>query len=434
MSARIVRANSPIGARLFQKFMRRPAFNERAESVAMKVLADIRRRGEPAVLEYVRRFDGVSLGHGRLRVSDREIRAAARQVPPAFKRAVRAADRRILAFARAGMRTDWRMRAPQGGWLGEKFVPLDRVGACIPGGKAPLASTALMTITLARAAGVQEIVACTPPDRQGVVNPCVLYALDVAGATEVYRVGGIQAIGFMAYGTRSVPQVQKIVGPGGVFVTAAKRLVYGHVALDLVAGPSEIAVLADDSADPRHVAADLLSQAEHGTGWEKALLVTDSPALAAATRQECARQAASLARQAVIRRVIETGMLFIVVDRLDQGVELVNRFAPEHLELMVRRPEAWVRKIRAAGAIFVGPWTPESAGDFVAGPSHVLPTGGAAAMFSGLTTDDFRRRSSLLAFTRTDLRETLPVIEQFAVVEGLDGHARSARIRFESRS
>jgi histidinol dehydrogenase len=323
------------------------------------------------------------------------------------------------------------MFSPKGGTLGEQFVPYERVGVYVPGGAAPLVSTVLMTVTLARVAGVPEIVACTPSDRKGAVNPNVLFALELAGATEIYRVGGIQAIGMMAYGTKTVPRVQKIVGPGGPYVTAAKRLVYGEVALDLVAGPSEVAVLADDTAPAPCIAADLLAQAEHGTGHEKALLVTTSQALAQAVRDELTRQAARLSRETAVLRVLENGTLLVVVNTLDDGIELCNRFAPEHLEIMVREPRSWLRKVRCAGAVFVGSWTPESAGDFVAGPSHVLPTGGAAALFSGLTVDDFRRRISFMQFTRADLFETLPVIEAFGRVEGLDGHARSAKMRFE---
>jgi len=280
-------------------------------------------------------------------------------------------------------------------------------------------------------AGVPEIVACTPCGPDGVVNPFILHALDSAGATEIYRIGGIQAIGLMAYGTSTIDKVQKIVGPGGTYVTAAKRQVYGHVALDLVAGPSEIAVLADEHADPRHVAADLLSQAEHGTGWEKALLVTPSAQLAQGVRRELITQAGTVGRRAAVSEVLRKGTLLVIVPCLEAGIELCNRFAPEHLEIMVRNPRRWARRVRSAGAVFVGAWTPESVGDFVAGPSHVLPTGGAAAMFSGLTVDDFRRRSSVIEFTRGDLREALPVIEKFGAVEGLDAHARSARIRFE---
>jgi histidinol dehydrogenase len=236
----------------------------------------------------------------------------------------------------------------------------------------------------------------------------------------------------MAYGTRTVRRVQKIVGPGGTYVTAAKRLVYGDVALDLVAGPSEIAVLADETANPAHAAMDLLSQAEHGTGFEKALLVSPSATLIEAVRAALVAQTATLPRAAAIKKVAARGGILLVrVEDLQAGVDLCNRFAPEHLELMVKAPRRWVKKVCCAGAVFMGHWTPESAGDFVAGPSHVLPTGGAAAMFSGLTVDDFRRRSSFVEFTRRDLQEVLPVIEEFGRVEGLDAHARAGTIRFE---
>ncbi len=417
--------------RKVEQFLKRPAFSEAAESVAAEVLGDVRRRGAAAVVACAHRFDGVRLTPRQLRVTGAEIEAAAAAVDPAYRRAVRVARRRIADFARAGRAKDWRIRSSGGGSLGERFVPFERVGVYVPGGAAPLASTALMTATLAAVAGVPEIVVCSPCGQDGKLNPFLLFAVAAAGATEIYRVGGVQAIGMMAFGTRAIAGVQKIVGPGGTFVTAAKRQVYGHVALDLVAGPSEIAVLADDSADPRFVAADLLSQAEHGTGWEKALLVTTSPALAQAVEQELDRQAASLTRESAIRRVMRDGMLLVVVPSLEEGALLCNRFAPEHLEVMVRNPRRWLPALRCAGAIFLGPWTPEAAGDFVAGPSHVLPTGGAAAMFSGLTVSDFQRRSSVIAFTRKDLETTLPVIEAFGRVEGLDGHARSARIRFE---
>jgi histidinol dehydrogenase len=289
-----------------------------------------------------------------------------------------------------------------------------------------------MTVTLAKVAGVQEIVACTPSDPAGQVNPYLLFAMEMAGATEIYRVGGSQAIGMMAYGTKTVPKVQKIVGPGGAYVTAAKKLVYGEVALDLVAGPSEIAILADETAPAVCVAADLLSQAEHGTGHEKALLATNSAALANAVAAELAKQTETLARKQAVQKVLERGTVLVVVNTLDEGMELCNQFAPEHLEIMVREPRNWLRKVRAAGAVFFGTWTPESAGDFVAGPSHVLPTGGTAALFSGLTVDDFRRRTSFMAFTRADLQEALPVIEAFGRVEGLQAHTRAAQVRFEA--
>jgi len=258
----------------------------------------------------------------------------------------------------------------------------------------------------------------------------MLVALEIAGASEIYKIGGIQAIGAFAYGTKTIKKVQKIVGPGGQYVTAAKRLVYGEVALDLVAGPSEIAILADDSAAPEAVAADLLSQAEHGTGFEKILLVTPSERLVVVVHDEILRQIKDLSRQAAISNVLNHGAFLVTVNNLDTGMELCNRFAPEHLEIIVQEPRNWLKKVRNAGAVFVGGWSPECAGDYAAGPSHVLPTGGTAAMFSGLTVDDFLKRTSVIAFTRADLLNSLDIIKTIGNVEGMDAHVRSALIRF----
>ena len=412
-------------------FLKRPAFDPTAEAAARTVLEDIRLNGDVAVLKAIKDFDGVSLSPANMRVTMAELAEAREIVDAKFRVAARETYKRVTTFSRAGMKKDWKIFSPKGGELGEQFVPLDRVGVYIPGGQAPLVSTVFMTVTLARVAGVQEIVVCTPSDSRGKINPYILFALEMAGATEIYRVGGIQAIGLMAYGTKTVPRVQKIVGPGGAYVTAAKKLVYGEVALDLVAGPSEIAILADETAPPECVAADLLSQAEHGTGLEKAILVTTSNALATKVAEQLVAQSETLSRKTAIHKVLEKGTLIVVVNTLDEGMELCNQFAPEHFEILVREPRSWLRKVRTAGAVFFGMWTPESVGDFVAGPSHGLPTGGTATMFSGLTVDDFRRRTSFMAFTRADLQETLPVIEAFGRVEGLDAHARAARIRFE---
>lgn len=414
------------------RFLKRAPFDAKAEEIARGVLEDIRKSGDAAILRYVKEFDGVTVSARGLKVTAKEMQTARDGVDREFKLAATEACQRITRFARSGLSSDWTISSPKGGILGEQFVPYDRIGAYIPGGTAPLASTALMTVTLARVAGVPEIVACTPADKQGKVNPYLLYALDLAGATEIYRVGGIQAIGAMAYGSKTIGRVQKIVGPGGPYVTAAKRLVYGHVALDSVAGPSEIAVLADDSASPVHIAADLLSQAEHGTGQEKVLLVTSSGRLADKVEKELLRQAETLTRKDAVYEVLRNGALLVVVETLEHGMDLINLFAPEHFELLVHQPRAWLRKVRCAGAVFVGPWTPECVGDYVAGPSHVLPTGGAAALFSGLTVDDFRRRTSVVSFTSADLKAAMPVIEAFGRVEGLDGHVRSARARFEN--
>jgi histidinol dehydrogenase len=432
MDMKIVRWTAEKPASMVASFLKRPAFDPAAEAAVRTVLEDIRLNGDAAVIKHVKDLDGANLKPGEFRVTTAEIAKARETVDAQFRVAARETCKRVTNFARNGMKKDWRMFSPKGGEMGEQFVPYDRVGIYIPGGHAPLVSSVFMTVTLAKVAGVQEIVACTPSDPAGQVNPYLLFAMEMAGATEIYRVGGSQAIGMMAYGTKTVPKVQKIVGPGGAYVTAAKKLVYGEVALNLVAGPSEIAILADETAPAVCVAADLLSQAEHGTGHEKALLATNSAALANAVAAELAKQTETLARKQAVQKVLERGTVLVVVNTLDEGMELCNQFAPEHLEIMVREPRNWLRKVRAAGAVFFGTWTPESAGDFVAGPSHVLPTGGTAALFSGLTVDDFRRRTSFMAFTRADLQEALPVIEAFGRVEGLQAHTRAAQVRFEA--
>jgi len=416
------------------RFLQRSAFPEEAEKAATEVLAAIRAEGDVAVARYVAKFEGAKLSPKRFRVTDAELSAAEAQVPSALKRAVKDAHARVMRFSKASLRSPWTMKTPKGGTAGEFYSPMDRVGVYVPGGTAPLASTSVMTVTLAKAAGVKEIVACTPAGPTGTPNPVLLYALKLAGATEVYRVGGIQAIGLMAFGTKTVRKVQKIVGPGNAYVTAAKRQVYGYVGIDQVAGPSEIAVLADGTVPAAWVAADLLSQAEHGSGWEKSLLVTQTKDFAEEVKRALFEQTATLSRKALIQRVIDRdGILFAVTPTVEEGLELVNRFAPEHFEIMCKDATRLMKGVRSAGAVFAGAWTPESAGDFVAGPSHVLPTGGAANMFNGLTPDDFRRRHSFVAFTRGDLAETAPTIAAFAQVEGLDAHGRAASIRLDAK-
>ena len=418
-------------SKVVTRFLQRNAFPEEAEKAAAEVLSGIRAKGDAAVAHYVEKFEGAKLTPKKFRVTDAELAAAEAQVPSALKRAVKDAHARVMRFSKASLRAPWTMKTPKGGTAGEFYSPMDRVGVYVPGGTAPLASTSVMTVTLAKAAGVREIVACTPAGPTGTPNPVLLYALKLAGATEVYRVGGIQAIGLMAFGTKTVRKVQKIVGPGNAYVTAAKRQVYGYVGIDQVAGPSEIAVLADGTVPAAWVAADLLSQAEHGSGWEKSLLATPSRAFAEEVKKEMLAQTETLSRKALIRRVFDRdGVLIAVTPTLADGLELVNRFAPEHFEIMCKDATKLMKGVRSAGAVFAGAWTPESAGDFVAGPSHVLPTGGAANMFNGLTPDDFRRRHSFVAFTRGDLAETAPTIAAFAQVEGLDAHGRAASIRF----
>ena len=412
------------------KFIQRPAIDAKACAVASKILADVRTRGDKAVTERIKEFDGALLPPDKWHVKKTEFNTARETVKPDFITSVREAHKRIIKFARAGEKHDWTIFSPKGGVLGEQFAPLKRVGIYIPGGRTPLVSTALMTVPLAKAAGVPEIVVCSPVDSSTKMSPHLLYALEFAGATEIYKIGGIQAIGAMAYGTKTIAKVQKIVGPGGPYVTAAKRCVYGTVALDLVAGPSEIAILADESAQPEYVAADLLSQAEHGSGMEKLFMVTSSANLASAVRTELLKQTKTLKRRSTIIRVLNEGTLLVIVNNLDKGIELCNRFAPEHMEIMVRGPRKWLKKVRNAGAVFIGAWSPECIGDYIAGPSHVLPTGATAKMFSGLFINDFRKRTSTITFTRADLQEVLPVIKCLSRVESFSAHAKSAQIRF----
>ncbi|MGI5869741.1 MAG: histidinol dehydrogenase [Kiritimatiellia bacterium] len=433
MNIRIVNWNPARRSRTIEIFLKRPAFDAEAEKVAAELLLDIKTRGEPAVLAAISQYEGISLKASELRVSKAEFDDAESKVPEHIKRQIEEARARVAEFSRKSMRQDWTMKTPHGGTLGEFHSPLSRVGIYVPGGTAPLASTVIMTATLAQTAGVPEIVACTPTGKTKQLNAAMLYAMRVSGVTEAYRVGGIQAIGMMAYGIRRIEPVRKIVGPGGTFVTAAKRQVYGTVALDLVAGPSEIAILADDGANPEFISADLLSQAEHGTGFERAMFVTDSPDLAQEVAAALSRQIPKMTRRSFVKRVTDAnGILLAVAPTIDDGLDLINRFAPEHFELMVRNPARLLPRITCAGAVFVGPWTPESVGDFAAGPSHVLPTGGAARMFSGLTVDDFRRRTSLVEYQEQDLRDALPIIDMFSDIEGLDGHYKSAALRFQT--
>jgi histidinol dehydrogenase len=315
--------------------------------------------------------------------------------------------------------------------VGEKFDPFRRVGVYIPGGKAPLASTALMTITLAKAAGCPEIVACTPCGRDGFINPALLFATRAAGATEIYRVGGAQAIAAMAYGTKTIRRVQKIFGPGNDYVVTAKRLLVGRVAIDLLPGPSELLVLADETANPKFVAADLLAQAEHSFELHRVWLVTTSDKILKSVEKEIARQLPKLSRREMAQNSLDRCGWLIQVKTLDDGVALANRLAPEHCEVMTRNPRKLSEKILTAGAIFLGPWSPTVLGDYVAGPSHTLPTGGAGASFAGLTVDQFQRRTSVVEYTRASLKKGLPAVKKFAELEGLGAHGNSAMIRLK---
>lgn len=406
-----------------------PVIEQRTRAIIEAVQA----RGDQAILEFTERFDGVRLHLELLPVTTAELLNASLQADDGLRRAVQAARKNIESFSRRSLRMNWSARNAQGASVGEKFDPFQRVGIYIPGGTAPLASTALMTITLAKVAGCPEIVVCTPASKSGSINPALLFALNTAGATEIYRVGGAQAIAAMAFGTATIRRAQKIFGPGNAYVVAAKRLLFGHVAIDLLPGPSEILVLADDTADARFVAADLLAQAEHGSGHERVWLVTTSAKVLTAVRREIARQLPRLPRKAFVRRALENSGWLIHVKELNAGVDLANQLAPEHCEVMTRHAAAVAEKIKTAGAIFLGPHSPTVLGDYVAGPSHVLPTGGAGASFAGLTVDQFQRRTSVVQYDRRAVAKSLATVQKFAEVEGLAAHARSALVRIHGQ-
>jgi len=402
-----------------------PAIEQRTRAI----LDDVRARGDAALLELAERFDGARLTAEQLAATQAELVTASLKADESLRAALVEAGGNIAAFARKSKRKNWQTRNSHGAVVGEKFDPFQRVGIYIPGGTAPLVSTALMTVTLAKVAGCPEIVVCTPCGKDGSINPAILFAARAAGATEIYRVGGAQAIAAMAYGTATIKRVQKIYGPGNAYVVAAKRLVVGHVAIDLLPGPSELLVLADDTASPKFVAADMLAQAEHGTGHERVWLVTTSSKLLKAVEKEIARQQAKLSRRDLVKQVLDRNGWLIQVKTLDEGVALANQLAPEHCEIMTRKARDVSRRIVTAGAIFLGPYSPTVLGDYVAGPNHTLPTGGAGASFAGLTIDQFQRRTSLVEYDRASLRKSLSAVRKFAEIEGLSAHGKSAEIR-----
>ncbi len=407
--------------------LNRSAFDPIIDKAVAEILKNVKEKGDEAIVEYALKFDKVHLTLDTFRVNLDNIPEINQVTLDAIKTAVK----NITDFSTQKIPKNWTFSPRPGVILGEKFAPLDRVGCYIPGGTAPLISTVVHTVGIAKAAGVKEIVVVTPPGKDGKVNPAVLNACKIAGATEVYQLGGVYAVAALGFGTQTIKEVEKIVGPGNAYVTAAKRQLYGEVALDLVAGPSEIMVLADGTANPAFIAADILSQAEHGSGHEQAVLITTDKALIPKVEAEIKAQAAKLSRTECVQKVLDNGVFLIQVDSRSKVAELASLYAPEHLEVMMDNPQEIVDAITAAGAIFIGPWTPEPVGDFTAGPSHVLPTGGAGRFFSGLTVETFFRRISIVNYQKDALLKELPAIMAFAKNEGLDAHGRSAEIRSE---
>lgn len=405
-----------------------PVVEERTRAIVQAV-ADKR---DEALLELTARFDGaVFTNASDLIVGASERVNASLGIEDSLRKAIETAHKNISFFSKKSLRKGWTAKNPQGGVVGEKYDPFQRVGIYIPGGTAPLVSTALMTVTLAKVAGCPQIVVCTPPDKSGRINSDLLHALNVAGATEIHKLGGAQAIAAMALGTSTVKPVQKIYGPGNAYVVAAKRLLFGRVAIDLLPGPSEVLVLADDSANPAFVAADLLAQAEHGSGHERVWLVTPSTKLITAVGKQVAKQLGKLSRREFVEKALAANGWLIQVKDIQAGIDLANLLAPEHLEIMTKNAAAVSKSILTAGAIFLGDTSPTVLGDYMAGPSHELPTGGAGACFAGLTVDQFQRRTSVVEYTPAALAKSLPTVLKFAQMEGLDAHGRSASIRLE---
>lgn len=407
------------------------AATEEVAAVVSEVVDQVRKQGDPAVLEYTKKFDRVSLTLKDMRVSPDDVTKAYRNVDTKKVEALKLAAKNIRAFHEKQKLTSWVNQEADGVILGQLARPIRSVGIYVPGGKACYPSSVLMNVVPAKVAGVEQLVMCSPAP-EGNLNPYILVAADIAGVDEIYKIGGAQAVAAMAYGTATIPRVDKIVGPGNIYVATAKRFVFGQVDIDMIAGPSEILIIADDSADPEFVASDLLSQAEHDE-LASSILVTVSKDLAEAVNVEVERQLASLARKEIARKAIDRFGAIVLVESIREAADVSNSIAPEHLELAVEKPFELLAFIKNAGAIFLGHYTPESVGDYIAGPNHVLPTGGTARFFSPLSTDDFMKKSSLIFYTREGLDKVGEAVMQIADVEGLEAHGNTIRARLAKK-
>lgn len=392
-----------------------------------EVLANIESAGDRALCDYTHKFGGPKLKPSQLSVSQQEVETAVAELPARVRKAILAARANVRDFARQSLRESWFTKNKQGVITGERFDPFPRVGIYVPGGTAPLVSTAVMTCTIAAAAGVPEIVAVTPASSDGSVHPSLLAALALCGATEIYRVGGAQAIAALAIGTKTIRPVTKVFGPGNAYVVEAKRQVFGRVAVDLLPGPSEVLVIADANANPDWIAADLLAQSEHGHG-SISILLTPSSDLVDAVAASVTRQSSESSRPEFLADALQYATLVQTTD-MNEAVELANAFASEHVSVATDNPGVIAGQLTTAGCIFLGGISPVAGGDFLAGPSHELPTGGACKSFAGLTADQFQRRTSLVRFDEESLRKSLPHLKVFSEIEGLDAHGRSATIR-----
>lgn len=428
---RIIRLDQQSKENLLADLLKRDPNNYGSyEARVQAIVEDVRQRRDQALFAYTEELDGVRLDRESIRVTEEEIQEAYSQVAPELVTVMGHSLENIRRYHEKQKRNSWFESGPDGTILGQKVTPLASVGVYVPGGKAAYPSSVLMNIVPAKVAGVPRIVMVTPPGRDGKVNPVTLVAAHLAGATQVYKAGGAQAVAALAFGTESIPRVDKIVGPGNIFVALAKKAVYGHVSIDSIAGPSEILVLADDSANARYVAADLLSQAEHDE-LASAILVTTSMDLARQVAGEVERFVARLSRREILEKSLENYGYILVADSMEDAVSAVNDIASEHLEIVTRNPFEVMTKIRNAGAIFLGEYSCEPLGDYFAGPNHVLPTNGTARFFSPLGVDDFIKKSSIIYYSREALEAVHEEIQCFAEAEHLTAHANSIRVRFE---
>ncbi len=430
---RLLRSSEPTFRSELARFCAAASAPAEIREAVASILAAVRERGDAAVAEYVRKFDKAELAPAQFRVSAEELAAGAKALTREQRAAIKAAHRNITAYNRRGLPKDWTMRNPDGARVGERFYPIRRVGLYVPGGQVPLVSTVLMTVVLAQIAKCPEIAVFTPSGPDGAVSPAMLGALHLIGITEVYRIGGVQAVGAMAFGTGTIPAVDKVFGPGNAYTVEAQRQVFGTVGVALLPGPSEVCVIADGSANPEYVAADLLAQAEHGTGREKVYFVTTSQKVLKGVEAEIEKQLAEVGRAELIRRVLATGSLAILAKSLDEAAAIADFIAPEHLELEVadKAVAKLLKQITTAGAVLVGGQTPTALGDFVAGPSHTLPTGRTGRFFSGLRVADFLRRTSVVRYDARSLPKAAPVVAAFAEMEKLDAHGRSCSRRLK---
>lgn len=421
--------NAPDNAKLDAILARTPDFSAERDAVVRKIVADVKERGDRALLAYTKKFDGVDMMATDMRVSESEIKAAYDNADPKFLEIIAAAAANIRKFHEAQRQNSWFIEDGDGVVLGKRVLPLERVALLIPGASAPLFSTLLMAAIPAQIAGVPQICIATPPQANGAVHPAVLATAHSLGIREIYRVFGAQAVAALAYGTQTIPPVDKLVGPSNPYGQIAKKLVFGTVDIDMVAGPSEIVVLADETANAKHIAADLLSQAEHGSGFEAVVCITPCADLASQIADEVAAQAADLTHREAIETALDRFGAIVIVRDLAEGVDLANRIAPEHLELIVADPWALLQSVRHAGAVFLGAASSEPVGDYYAGTNHILPTAGTARFASSVGVDTFTKTMSILQYTEQRLQKTAGHIIAMAEAEGLDAHANAIRQR-----